>query len=326
MIIKTESGLAIQGKRQFSILDSALEAGFVFEYSCKNGRCGICKTRLLEGRVEELQPQIALEGQAADSGDILACCCAPVTDVLIDAEDLTVLKDIKIKTLPVRISRINHLSANIVQVYLRFPPSVNFKFLEGQYIDVIWNGIRRSYSIASSASEAEILLLIKKVDQGVMSEYWFNSAKNNDLLRIEGPKGTFFLRDKTKSLVFMATGTGIAPIKAILEKLDEDEAYVQSENIYLFWGNRYQDDLVWKPNFKNLNVTIKYVVSRPGPEWIGSTGYVQDVVLDKIGQPLKHGDVYACGSNEMIHSAQQVFDKKESSENQFYSDAFVQSY
>lgn len=326
MMINTESGEAINGQKNVSVLDSALKSGLVFEYSCRTGQCGACKVTLLEGEVDELQSQLALSDDDLVRRKILTCCCAPKTDILIDAEDLTVLKDIKVKTLPARISLINQLSEEIVEVVLRFPASADFKFLEGQYIDVILNSVRRSYSISSTAVDKEVTLLIKRVKQGVMSDYWFSKAKVNDLLRIEGPKGTFFLRATNKPLVFLATGTGIAPIMSILKKLDRHTSFNQSNDIHLFWGNRLAENFIWQPDFNNISVEIERVVSKPDSGWDGKTGYIQDISLDILGEKVRDSDVYACGSNDMIQSAKLAFKKVGHSEKCFYSDAFVQSY
>lgn len=309
-----------------SLLENAISSGFMLEHSCKNGQCGICKTTLLKGRVQELQPQLALTDEDIAENKILTCCCGPITDVEIDAVDLTILKGIEIKMLPARISKADFLSNDIIEVQLRFPQTADFKFLEGQYLDVLWNGIRRSYSIASTSLDKEVTLLIKKVEQGMMSDYWFNQAKLNELLRIEGPKGTFFLRNKERPFVMLATGTGIAPIMSILHKLDQDENYQQLQSIYLFWGNRFANNFFWLPEFKNITVNLEKVISKPDSTWTGKTGYVQNVALEVLGDKVIDYDVYACGANEMIQSAKHAFLQAGLVEKQFYSDAFVQSY
>ncbi len=326
MIVKTIENKLFTAQSGQSILDAALQAGLVFDYSCKSGQCGVCKTTLIDGQVSELQSQLALTDEEKKNHKVLTCCCEPITDILIDAEDLTALKDIEIKTLPARISHIEALSNDIIKVQFRFPPTANFKFLEGQYLDVIWGGVRRSYSIASISDDQEITLLIKKVTQGVMSDYVFNQAKVNDLIRVEGPKGTFFLRKTNRPLVLLATGTGIAPIMSILKKLDKDEVLPQQHTIHLFWGNRYAEDFVWQPEFNNLNVIIEKVVSKPDNNWKGNVGYIQNIALKTLGSKIAGSDVYACGSNAMIQSAKQEFIKAGLPEKQFYSDAFVQSY
>jgi CDP-4-dehydro-6-deoxyglucose reductase len=324
MLICTTEGEKFDGQEEQSILDAALASDLVFEYSCKNGQCGVCKTVLLKGEVVELQAQLALTDQERSDNKILTCCCAATSDIEIDAVDLSALHGTEVKTLPARVSQVAYLSDDILEVNLRLPPTADFKFIEGQYLDVIWNSIRRSYSIASTRSDKEITLLIKRFDNGQMSDYWFNKILSNDLLRIEGPKGTFFLRDSRKPLVFLATGTGIAPIKAILNCLEDDIGYQQEYPISVYWGNRFQEEFVWKIDFSKLKVDFYSVLSRPVADWSGEVGYVQDIALTK---PHNLGDVmvYACGSNAMIQSAKKQFLASGLSEDKFYSDAFVAS-
>jgi CDP-4-dehydro-6-deoxyglucose reductase, E3 len=326
MIVRTKEDIQFSAVKNKDILNSALDAGFTFEYSCQNGQCGACKTTLLKGEVKEIKPQLALSDTDLAKHQILTCCCEPITNILIDAEELTALKSMISKILPARVSQTNQLSNDIVEVQLRFPPSTDFKFLEGQYLDVLWNGTRRSYSIASTSLDKEIILLIKKVEQGVMSDYWFNQVKLNDLLRIEGPKGTFFFRNKEMPIIMLATGTGIAPIISILHKLDQDENFHQLQSISLFWGNRLADDFIWQPEFKNITVNLEKVVSKPDPLWTGKTGHIHNIALEVFGDKVINCDVYACGANEMIQSAKHDFMQAGLIEKQFYSDAFVQSY
>ena len=313
---------SIDGK---TILDSAFSSELVFEYSCKSGQCGTCKTTLLKGEIIEVQKQLALDKDDAHD-QFLTCCCVAASDILIDAIDLSAMHGIEVKILPTRINSLDLLSEDIMQVKLRLPPASNFEFLEGQFIDIIGpNSIRRSYSIASISSNKEIILLIKRVENGELSNYWFNEARLNDLLRLEGPKGTFYLRDRVKPLVFLATGTGIAPIISILDKLDSDPDFNQIENISLFWGNRVQQDFVWHPNFKKINVDFYPVISKNDDDWSGETGYVQDVAL-RVLNNVKNVHVYACGADVMIDCAKSNFIRSGLNEKDFYSDKFLQSY
>lgn len=324
-VVKTTEGKEFVSESSMSILDSALGAGFIFEYSCKNGQCGVCKTTLLDGNVKEIVSQQSLTEQEKQQGIILSCCCEPVSDILIDAEDLSALHGIEIKTLPARISSIQQMSPDIVEVVLRLPPTADFNFLEGQYLDVIGpNGVRRSYSIASSSSQKEITLLIKKVEGGVLSQYWFFDARENDLVRIEGPKGTFFIRDIGEPLLFLATGTGIAPVISMLQGLDEMDGFDQKHPIQVFWGNRFKEDFVLCPEFERLNVDFVKVLSRQDGGWGSEVGYVQDVALTTVSD-MSNLQVYACGSNEMIQSAKRKFFDSGLPEKNFFSDAFVQS-
>ena len=286
-----------------SILDSALCADVVLEHSCKNGRCGVCKTKLLDGRVMVLRDQEALSKKDVDAGYILTCCCEAETNIQIDAANLEMFQKKEIRVCPARISSLTELSDNIIQVTLRLPPTATFDFLEGQFVDVTWNGIKRSYSIASCSDEREIMLLIKRVEGGLMSDYWFGQAQVSDLLRIEGPKGTFVLRDKSAPIIFLATGTGIAPIRSILSKLEKHAEL--SHPIYLFWGNRSAADFVWCGKFDNIVLKQIRILSQADECWSGDFGYVQDYVESNVDRPLYECQVYACGSNEMIIAAKE---------------------
>ena len=158
-----------------------------------------------------------------------------------------------------------------------------------------------------------------------MSHYWFNEASSNDLLRLEGPLGTFFFRDNAPgTIVLLATGTGIAPVKALLEHLDANPEKVVGRRVVVLWGNRYPKDLFWEPHFENISVCYTPVLSRAGKEWSGASGYVQRSLLE--GE-LEMDDliVYACGSEEMIHSAQESLCEAGLPAARFYSDAFVSS-
>lgn len=323
MWIQTVENKIFEASSNITILDSALKSNLVFEYSCKTGQCGVCKTTLLKGEVVELRPQIALTDRQKQRNLILTCCCAPKSDVLIDAEDLSALHDIETKTLPARINQIIRHTDELIEVTLRLPPTAHLTFLSGQYLDVIKGGLRRSYSIASTQQDSHIRLLIKNYPYGKMSQYWFGDAKENDLLRIEGPKGTFFLRDKSKELVFLATGTGIAPIISILQTLEYEPNFEQSQPISVFWGNRSAEEFVLQSSFKKLNVHFHLINSCPDEAWKGLSGYVQDACLAQIHK-LEKLAVYACGSNSMIQSAKGKLIENGLPENQFYSDAFVQ--
>jgi CDP-4-dehydro-6-deoxyglucose reductase, E3 len=323
--INTIEGKVFPSKNGQTILESALFAGLVFEHSCNNGQCGTCKTTLLKGTIKEFKPQQALN-KLNKSNQFLSCCCEALTDVLIDAIDLSAMRGIEKKILPARINKLELLSKEIMQVKLRIPPTSNFVFLEGQFIDLIGlDSIKRSYSIASISSDENITLLIKKVEYGELSNYWFNKAKLNDLLRIEGPKGTFFLRDRAKPLVFLATGTGVSPIISILDGLDSDPDFNQIKNISLFWGNRVQQDFVWSPNFKKIHVDFYPVISKNDDDWSGEIGYVQDIAL-RVLSDIKDLNVYACGASVMIDRAKSNFIRSGLNEKDFYSDKFVQSY
>jgi CDP-4-dehydro-6-deoxyglucose reductase, E3 len=308
-----------------TILEAAKKAGLFLEHSCKTGRCGSCiaeffgKTKLLR---EEQFSKINL-----NKNQLLTCCRAPKSDLTLKAEDLSELSNYPSKTVPCKIDHIRRVVDDVVEVFFRIPPSAKLIYLPGQYIDVIHpSGVKRSYSIANAQmKEGRFSLHIKRVKKGIMSQYWFNEAKVNDLLRIEGPLGSFFLRKKKEeNLILLATGTGIAPIKAILEDINTNIKLNLFKDIYLYWGGRFIDNLYWNPELQNIKFKYFPVISQGKPEVGLREGYVQDnVIKDKIN--LSRSVVYACGSEIMINAARrQLFEHGLPIKN-FYSDAFVSS-
>ena len=217
------------------------------------------------------------------------------------------------------------LAPDVMRVVLRLPPTAEFSFIPGQYIDVIGpSGVRRSYSLANASfADKKLELHIRSVDGGVMSQYWFGQAKTNDLLRLNGPLGTFFLRDVSGlDLVFLATGTGIAPIKAMLESMRYFAAQQQPRSVTVLWGGRTPQDLYFDAAGMPGRFKFLPVLSRADGHWSGARGHVQQALLVALPD-LSQAAVYACGSDAMIRDAQTTLTAACLPSNRFYSDAFV---
>ena len=325
--LSLQSGEKIEVAGNESILDAALRNDLVLEYSCRNGQCGVCKTQVTSGDTYIIHEEFSLTAEEKSSGLVLSCCRGIAGDVSLNAENLTELKNIKKITGPCKIDSLVSHGDDVIEVVLITPPSSVIQFLPGQYIDITGpNGVRRSYSIANAPMEkGQIRLFVKKVDGGVFSEYWFNSAKVSDLLRFEGPFGTFFLpKNNKKHLVLLATGTGIAPIQAILESLVKDPAQNTFESIRLFWGGRYKTDLFLPMDFEIYNYIFVPVLSRAESVKGVDFGYVQSAVLNRE-IPLDDSVVLACGSQTMISSAREILVNNGLPKSAFKSDAFVSS-
>ncbi len=309
-----------------TILEAARAQSVALEYSCRTGRCGVCKAKVASGETEAIKPEESLTDTERSENLILTCCRSAVTNLELAIEDLGELGNIQTKTVPCRIDDITKLAPDVVEVVLRTPPASKIEYLPGQYVDMIGKeGLRRSYSIANARREdGKLTLQIRKVENGEMSHYWFNEAKPNDLLRLEGPLGTFCLRKTQASrLVFLATGTGIAPVKAMLEQLASFPELNTYSQIDVYWGGRTEEDLYWEPDFPALNLHYTPVLSR-SPEWAGAKGYIQQALLTSDIN-LQDTVVYACGSEAMINNAHAELTAAGLAENQFHSDAFVSS-
>lgn len=325
--ISLTSGTVFTGSSGISILDAATRAGVLLPYSCKTGRCSTCKCKVRSGQTSQLHTETGLTEQEKLEGWILGCVRSAETDITLEVDDLggVVLPDVR--TIPCRISHLELLSHDVIQVKLRLPPNTEFSFIPGQYIDVIGpGGVRRSYSLANaSCADKHLELHIRAVDGGAMSQYWFGQAKANDLLRLNGPLGTFFLREVAGlDLVFLATGTGFAPVKAMLESIHDLAPAHIPNSVTVLWGGRTPQDIFFDVESISGDFRFIPVLSRADDQWSGARGYVQQALLSVLPY-LGQAAVYACGSDAMIRDAQATLAVAGLPVTRFYSDAFVSS-
>ena len=324
--IKLRNNKTFECDGESTIFEAAKKNGINLEYSCLSARCRSCKVKVIAGETINKAKELVLTNSENKNKFVLSCNAKPLTDLELDIDDLGEITLFEKKLIPAKISIIERLTENILRIVVRVPPNSKFYFNAGQYVNIIKGNVTRSYSIANFPNQKNQLeFYIKNYENGLMSEYFFSEAKINDLLRLEGPLGTFFIRESSvKNVIFLATGTGIAPIKAILEGLDKRREQYENKNLWLIVGARYKEDFLWEPNLKNLRIDYIPVLSRQEKDWNGAKGYVQDVVISsKID--LEDSQVYACGSNNMINSAKELFLKNNLKETNFFSDAFVQT-
>lgn len=326
----TEHTVCLPGNRKFiagesaDLLSSALGQNIFLEYSCRNGRCGTCRAKLLEGSTECKTPELGLTADELREGWILTCCRSPQSDVTLDANVLD-LVPFKCVTRPCKIDDLQR-QGRIALLTLRLPPSERVDFHPGQYVQLgRGTASARSYSIANAPrADGKIELHIKHQPGGVFSDYLFTSAKAGDLLKLTAPMGSFFLRKQRPArMIFLATGTGIAPIKAMLEAVSQNAALGADGSEYLlYWGNRHRDDFYWTPAIPGLRYIP--VLSQPDPAWSGARGHVHNVAFKDISD-LSGTAVYACGSDAMIRDAKTAALKQHLPQRAFFSDAFVPS-
>lgn len=298
-----------------TILQAALRQSIALPYSCKTGKCNSCVATA------------KVAGQ--ELSNIRTCTTVPDQDMTLELELLTELNGIQVKTLPCRIDSLEQASEDVIILTLRLPPNQTLPFLSGQYIDLIKGGIRRSYSIASTPHDDKIELHIRKVEQGKFSQYLFEQAKVNDLLRIEGPFGTFFRRKASiaakKPLIFLAGGTGFAPVKSMVQSIIATQ---ENTSLRIYWGNQTASGFYsalpteWAKNHGWIN--YHPVCSAPNPSWQGRTGLVHHAVLTDFPD-LSAMDVFACGSPAMIEAAKADFIQTGLVPSAFYADAFLSS-
>ncbi len=310
-----------------SLLDASESVGMRPAYSCRTGRCSTCKAKVLSGTTRLLHTELGLTSEERSEGWVLTCVRAAETDTVLEFAE--VLPDIDLpapRTVPCRIDALELVTTDVMRVQLRLPPTQRLPFVPGQHLEVIGpGGMRRAYSFAHAPrADGSIELHIRQVDGGEMSAYWFERAAEDDLLRLYGPLGTFVLRDVAgKHAVFLATGTGIAPVAAQLEAIAQMDADEAPRTVSVIWGNRVGADVYWQAPTGSVADFIP-VLSRADTAWHGATGHVQDVFLAGSTE-LNDVVVYACGSDAMIRSASAALLAHGLDPHQFHSDAFVSS-
>ena len=324
------SGHQFEVESYETVLEAALRAGFTLPYSCRGGACGSCKGRVTAGDIDHNgTPMVTLPQAERDQGYALLCTAKPGSDVQIEVRELRGMGDIQIKLLPARVQKIERVADDVIVLFLKLPASERLQFVAGQYIDILMkDGKRRSFSLANAPHDDEFLQLhIRYMPGGEFTERVFNGMKEREILRFNGPLGTFTLRESSdKPIIMLASGTGFAPIKAIYEHMQHHGI---DRPTVLYWGARsrkdiYLFDLAASWAGSNPNFTFIPVLSDALPEdqWQGRTGLVHEAVVADFPD-LSGYEVYACGNPLMVEAAHKAFTSTAGlPDNAFFSDAF----
>ena len=327
------AGRLFQVQRDETLLAAAIRQGLSLPYGCKDGACGSCKSRLLEGRVIHGAHQLkALSTEEEAQGYLLTCCATPQTDCSIESRQVTALGQYPIIKMPMRVNRIDRPAPDVAVLTLQLPANQSFQYHAGQYIEILLrDGSRRSYSMATAPSRAQgqMELHIRHMPGGAFTDHVFSTMKEKEILRAEGPYGSFFLREEsTAPIVLLASGTGFAPTKAILEHM-ADRGITRPTRLY--WGCRtradlYQNDWAmeaaerWSDWLSYIPVLSEAL---PQDHWTGRSGWVHQAVMADLPDLSGH-EVYACGVPVMVESARRDFVQRCGlAPEHFYADAFT---
>ena len=321
-------------ERDEAILAAAIRQGIGLPYGCRDGACGSCKSRLLEGRVIHGAHQLKALSQAEeDAGLILTCCATPQTDCVVEARNVPGAGEYPVLKMPSRVMSIERAAPDVIVLRMQLPANQTFRYRAGQYIEfILRDGSRRSYSMATApqrlGSPPAIELHLRHMPGGKFTDQAFGTLKEKDILRMEGPFGSFFLReDGDKPLILLASGTGFAPIKALVEQM-QDQAITRPAVLY--WGCRRKADLYrhdWCLEQAAVMPHLRYVpvLSEPAAEdaWSGRTGFVHQAVMADWPDLSGH-EVYACGAPVMVDAAQHDFVQRCGLPAEaFYADSFT---
>lgn len=323
------SGHSFSIEKHETILEAALKHGYTLPYSCRDGVCGVCKGKILEGRVDygkHLDSTLTDVEKAA--GMALFCCAKPQSNLVIERREVNAVSDIPVKTMPCRVQKMDKLSEDVMVLQLKLPTNERLQFLAGQYISILLKDQKpRSFSLANAPHNDEFLELhIRYITGGTFTRHVFNEMKERDILRFKGPLGTFFLReDSDKPVIFVASGTGFAPIKAIIEHA----LHIGLKRpMHFYRGARKLADLYMLENARQWESSgIKFIPvlseSLPGDNWQGRIGMVHQAVLDDF-RDLSGYEVYACGAPVMVEAARRDFTTQRGLPNDaFFSDMFT---
>ena len=314
-----------------TILQSALDAGLVLPYGCRDGACGSCKGKLVDGSIDYGRySEKALTAQERAQGYALFCQAKPLSDVAIEAREVRKAGDIQVRKLPARVQKLERAADDAMIVYLKLPANERLMFLPGQYIDILLkDGTRRSFSMANAPHDDEYVQLhVRHVAGGAFTDHVFQTMKERDILRLEGPFGTFFLREESaKPIVLVASGTGFAPIKALIEAALRKGI---PRPMTLYWGARRPKDLYldalperWAAEHSGFKYVPVISDALAEDRWDGRTGFVHRAVMEDLSDLSGH-QVYACGVPIMVDSARRDFIQRcRLPENEFFADSFT---
>ncbi|PSB92146.1 CDP-6-deoxy-delta-3,4-glucoseen reductase [Candidatus Pandoraea novymonadis] len=325
------SGRQFQTESGELVLSAAIRHGINLPYGCKNGGCGSCKAKVIDGEiVHSTHSHAALTNEEKMEGLTLLCCAHAKSDLTIQSREIKIADDIRIKRLPCRVSTLERVVDDVIVMRLQLPANERLQYLAGQYIEfILKDGQRRSYSIATPPhEEGELELHLRHFPGGRFTDYVFQTMKEREILRFEGPLGTFFLREESeKPIILVASGTGFAPIKAIVKHTIHKQI---TRPITFYWGAHTRKDLYqyelakqWvddMPNFQFVPVLSNVTLE---DHWNGRTGFVHHAVMKDLPD-LSNYEVYACGAPIMVDSARRDFIQKNGlPKESFFADAFT---
>jgi CDP-4-dehydro-6-deoxyglucose reductase len=275
----------------------------------------------------------ALSADEEAAGFILTCCATPQTDCVVEARSVPGAGEFPILKLPSRVLSIDKPTADVAVLKLQLPANQNLQYRAGQYVEfILRDGARRSYSMANAphhlGTPPAIELHIRHMPGGKFTDHVFGAMKEKDILRMEGPFGSFFLREASdKPLVLLASGTGFAPIKALIEHMEFKGI---TRPAVLYWGCRSKADLYlheWAEAAAARLPHLRYVpvLSEPKAQdgWTGRTGFVHQAVMADLPDLSGH-QVYACGAPIMVESAERDFTARCGlPADEFFADSFT---
>ena len=320
------SGHTYEVEEGKTILQAGLDAGHMLPYSCRAGVCRTCRGTVVEGKVDYgLAHETYLPQSDRDKGYALLCQAKPLSDLVVEVREV---HGVRPRIIPCRVEKLDKPASDVAVITLRLPMNENFRFLAGQYVDMLLkDGKRRSYSLATKPDTGGVTALeihVRLTPGGLFTEHVFNKLKVRDLLRFEGPLGSFYLREESdKPMILLASGTGFAPIRSIIETALEKKLE-QKRPMTLYWGCRVRQDLYQMELAQSwVRPGFKFVPVLSDEKWEGRTGFVHRAVIEDFPD-MSGVQVYACGAPIMVESARKDFSLQcRLPAEEFFADSFI---
>lgn len=332
-----EVKITINGDKELEVLGgntllSTLGAEEIFIPSACGGRgsCGLCKVKVLSGAGQYLPTELPWMSEEERKENIRLSCQIKVKN---DMEIAIPEELFNVKQYTTKVKSLVDLTHDIKQVTLELQAPPTIEFTAGQFIQFITpeyelteEPVYRAYSMSSPPSANNIVELeIRLVPEGICTTYVHKYLKEGDEVMINGPYGDFYLRDTDRNIIFIAGGSGMAPIKAILMDMAEKGI---DRTAHYFFGARGKRDLFMVEKMRELEEQLpnfKFIpaLSDPQPEdnWEGETGLVTEV-LDTYIDSMEHTEAYLCGSPGMIDATVKVLKEKGLPDDLIYYDKF----
>lgn len=306
------TGDVIEVEEGQSILDAALRQGVWLPFACGHGTCATCKVQVLEGEGDlgNASP-FALMDVERDEGKVLACCCTPESDMVIEA-DIDVDDDFagySVQDFVGTVTEVRDLSPTIKGIWFELDKDMEFQ--AGQYINLNIPGVEgnRAFSIANKPSDSRTLELhVRLVPGGAGTTYMHEQMQVGDTLDVSGPYGQFFVRKSDEQgAIFIAGGSGLSsPQSMILDMLEDGD----TRQITLLQGARNVSELYNREIFEAMAkefANFTYVPALNAPEgsddWQGFTGFVHDAAKAHFDGRFDGNKAYLCGPPVMIDAA-----------------------
>lgn len=321
----------IKVREDQTVADASYRQRINIPLDCRDGACGTCKAFCESGEYDGgIYIDDALTEEEAAKGYVLPCSMKPKSDLALQISGTSQMAKSGASTWQGKVVGIDHLSATTVQLSVEVERRDELVFLPGQYVNIHVPGTdqKRSYSFSNAPGEATLTFLMRITPGGVMSTWLTERAAVGDALEMEGPNGSFFLRETSRPLLLVAGGTGLAPVLSIMRQLRDQG---DQRPTHLVYGVSGDADLVALDQIEQVAAelpafTWDFCISRPSAPEVDGRPVKQGYVMSLIDAEHLHDGgvaVYLCGPPPMVEAVRTDLDERKVEPDGFYFEKFA---